>query len=177
MASRLYCAKLLHCPSYDYNCILNLSVGPTAWFYEFFNILSPLLSVNSIIPILAILASDGKVIMVDAKIHKKKSSKPAYSLDDLVPPTVDNPKDLNIKLFLSGIMSNLCNPPFLLRMCPPLTTKNWPEYKPLMASGGSNGNIQILNMSSGRVEREFATHTFPVCTIQYTQYMYSRHYV
>ena len=122
-----------------------------------------LLTVNSIIPILAILASDGKVIMVDAKIHKKKSSKPAYSLDDLVPPTVDNPKDLNVKLFLSGIMSNLCNPPFLLRMCPPLTTKNWPEYKPLMASGGSNGNIQILNMSSGRVEREFATHTFPVC--------------
>ena len=114
---------------------------------------------------LAILASDGKVIMVDTIIQKKKSSKPMYSLDDMVPPTVDHPKDLNVKLCISGIMSNLSNPPFLLKMCPPLTTKNWPEYKPYMASGGSTGNIQILHMSTGQVEREFATHTFPVSAV------------
>ena len=124
---------------------------------------------------LAILASDGKVIMVDANIQKKKTSKPPYALDDCVPPTQTmNTKDLNVKLSLTGIMSNLCNPPFVLRMCPPLTTKNWPEYKPLMASGGSNGNIQIVDMSLGTVEREFATHTFPVRTY-FTIYFYKIH--
>jgi hypothetical protein len=102
-------------------------------------------------------------------VHKKrKSTKPPYSLEDLLPPTVDGSKDLSVKLLTNGIMSGLANPPFVLRMCPPLTTKNWPEYTPIMASGGGNGNIQIINMSNGHVDREFATHTFPVRGIEWT---------
>ncbi len=110
-----------------------------------------------------ILASDGKLINVNVRVHKKKkSSKPSVTLDDLIPPTVENCKDLSVKLLMSAVMSNLGNPPYVLRMCPPLTTKNWPEYNPYLASGGNNGNIQIIDMSTGKVEREFATHTYPV---------------
>ena len=119
---------------------------------------------------LSILASDGKVFILEMKVQsKRKSTRPSVTLDDLVPPTVENSnKDLNVKLLMNGVLANLSNPPFVLKMCPPLTTKNWPEYNPLLASGGSNGNIQILNMSTGLIHREFATHTFPVRGIEWT---------
>lgn len=118
---------------------------------------------------IAVLASDGKLVMIDVKVQrKKKSSKPPVYLDDLIPPTVEGSSEFSVKLLMSGVLSNLSNPPFVLRMCPPLTTKNWPEYNPFMASGGNNGNIQILNMSTGRVDREFATHTFPVRGLEWT---------
>ena len=119
-----------------------------------------------------ILASDGKLMSVEVTVQKKKkSSKPNFSLDDLIPSTIDGfAKDTttSVKLLLSGVLSNLSNPPFVLRMCPPLTTKNWPDYKPFLASGGNNGNIQILDMSLGKVEREYATHTYPVRGIEWT---------
>ena len=62
---------------------------------------------------LAILASDGKVIMVDTIIQKKKSSKPMYSLDDMVPPTVG--KNAFLKKYDHFIQSNiLCNYNFFI---------------------------------------------------------------
>ena len=42
------------------------------------------------------------------------------------------------------------------------------EYTPYMAVGCTNGNVQICNMSTGRVEREFAVHNFPVRGIEWT---------
>ena len=126
---------------------------------------------------LAILASDGRLIMLDLRLQKKikkgKLSKPPYALDDLIPATPGgaagpNAKDINVKLLMSSVLSNLSHPPFILRMCPPLTTKNWPEYNPFLASGGNNGNIQIVDMASGKVDREFATHTYPVRGIEWT---------
>ena len=56
----------------------------------------------------------------------------------------------------------------MTRMCPPMTLKNMDEYVPRMAIGSSNGNIQIVDMATGRVEREFANHTYPVQGIEWT---------
>jgi hypothetical protein len=49
----------------------------------------------------------------------------------------------SLKLSTTGILSGLSLPPFVLRMCPPLTLKNWNNYVPLCAIGASSGNVQV----------------------------------
>ena len=49
----------------------------------------------------------------------------------------------NIKLQTVGIIGGLVTPPFYIRMCPPLTVKNFRDYRPLLAVGATNGNIQV----------------------------------
>ena len=83
-----------------------------------------------------------------------------FSFESVDPP--------NVKLSTSGILSGLVFPPFVLRMCPPLTLKNWNQYVPLCAVGASSGSVQIVNMATGSVDREFALHTFPVRGIEWT---------
>ena len=42
---------------------------------------------------------------------------------------------LQLKFVLSGLLHGLAAPPFIIKMCPPLTTKNWAVYQPLLAVG------------------------------------------
>lgn len=118
-----------------------------------------------------IFTSDGRLILVDIAMSNQKSGKMiVYSLPDLIPPTLSmHTGDLvGLKLFTRGIVSGLCLPAFHIRMCPPLTMKNLSEYVPYMAVGGQNGNIQLTNMSTGRIERDFAVHTYPVRGLEWT---------
>ncbi len=132
-----------------------------------------------------VVVSDGRVIFVDlladdvedgeGKKKKKKPRLPRTCLEDLLPPSsfsspsfAASPSPPPLRLFTSGLLSGLAAPPFVVRMCPPLTMKNISEYAPLLAVGAASGNVQVLNASSGRVEREFAVHTFPVRGIEWT---------
>ena len=57
---------------------------------------------------------------------------------------VSNPSNCSqLKLQTTGILGGLLPPPFVLRMCPPLTVKNFSDYRPLIAIGASNGSIQV----------------------------------
>lgn len=40
-----------------------------------------------------------------------------------------------LKFVLTGLLSGVAPPPLVMRMCPPLTTKNWAVYQPLLALG------------------------------------------
>ncbi|GAA6104028.1 WD repeat-containing protein 11, partial [Tachysurus ichikawai] len=42
-------------------------------------------------------------------------------------------QEVQLKFLLTGLLSGLPLPPFSLRMCPPLTTKNIQHYQPLLA--------------------------------------------
>nr|DBA15151.1 TPA: hypothetical protein GDO54_004399 [Pyxicephalus adspersus] len=46
-------------------------------------------------------------------------------------------QEVHLKFLLTGLLSGLPQPPFVVRMCPPLTTKNITQYKPLLAVGRS----------------------------------------
>ena len=48
-----------------------------------------------------------------------------------------------LKLHTTGIIGGLLTPPFVVRMCPPLTVKNFSDYRPLLAVGAINGSIQV----------------------------------
>uniref|UniRef100_A0A8C5HB72 WD repeat-containing protein 11 n=1 Tax=Gouania willdenowi TaxID=441366 RepID=A0A8C5HB72_GOUWI len=51
------------------------------------------------------------------------------------PPPNTSPQEVQLKFLLTGLLSGLPLPPFAIRMCPPLTTKNINHYQPLLASG------------------------------------------
>eukprot|EP00118_Oscarella_pearsei_P009065 m.49863 g.49863 ORF g.49863 m.49863 type:complete len:1222 (+) comp34038_c1_seq1:279-3944(+) len=67
-----------------------------------------------------------------------------------------------LKLTLCGLLQSASPPPLCLRMCPPLTTKNWNIYKPLLAAGTSTGVVQVFNLLSSHLYKEFSVHTSAV---------------
>jgi len=52
-------------------------------------------------------------------------------------PLDANHKKICLRLLLVGVASGISAMPTSIRMCPPLTTKNWPYYTPVVAVGMS----------------------------------------
>ena len=48
------------------------------------------------------------------------------------------------KFVLTGLLSGVAPPPVVIRMCPPLTTKNWNVYQPLLALGKQRENSIVV---------------------------------
>lgn len=71
------------------------------------------------------------------------------------------------KFILVGLLNGLASPPVVIRMCPPLTTKNFSTYQPMMAVGSSTGIVQVYNLSSGQMSREFSVHSCAVRGIEW----------
>jgi len=69
---------------------------------------------------------------------------------------------LTMKLTLTRLWVGLPAMTTCLRMCPPLTTKNWLYYAPVVAIGMANGSILIYNLHSRHIVKELAIHSFPV---------------
>ncbi|XP_054721445.1 WD repeat-containing protein 11-like [Uloborus diversus] len=76
-------------------------------------------------------------------------------------------KETGLNIFVTGLLSALASPPHVIRMCPPVTFRNWNVYKPYMAIGNAGGSIQIINMATGVITKEFALHTSPVRGIEW----------
>ena len=69
---------------------------------------------------------------------------------------------LTLKLTLTELWVGLPATTSCLRMCPPLTTKNWLYYAPLVAMGMTNGSVLVYNLHSRHIMKELAIHNFPV---------------
>eukprot|EP00058_Branchiostoma_floridae_P022847 XP_002608337.1 hypothetical protein BRAFLDRAFT_126223 [Branchiostoma floridae] len=82
-------------------------------------------------------------------------------------PSVDR-QGYVFRFTLQGLLSGLPLPPTIIKMCPPLTTKNWNVYRPLLAVGSSHGLVQVYNLSSGLLWREFNIHTCQVRGLEWT---------
>ncbi|KAF3842333.1 hypothetical protein F7725_024284 [Dissostichus mawsoni] len=76
-------------------------------------------------------------------------------------------QEVQLKFLLSGLLSGLPLPPFALRMCPPLTTKNINHYQPLLAIGTSNGSVLVYNLTSGLLHKELSVHSCEVRGIEW----------
>ncbi len=131
------------------------------------------MAVNSMLEsTLCVLTTEGRLIFLDVIADCKASQGDKFlCLEDMVPSQVGNAAGLALptfRMYTSGILTGLASPPFIIRMCPPLTMKNLNEHTPYLALGAANGNIQVANVSTGKIEREFAVHTFPVCGIEWT---------
>ncbi|GLH00339.1 Uncharacterized protein GBIM_06748 [Gryllus bimaculatus] len=73
-----------------------------------------------------------------------------------------------LRLLVTGLLTSAASLLTVVRMCPPLTTRNWQQYTPLMAGGTASGLIQVFNMATGAVDKELAVHAYPVRGIEWT---------
>jgi len=122
----------------------------------------------------SLILSDGRVLFWEIACEPKVKTLDCIeedcllSLADMVPPLVQfngitGPKSLRkMKFQLTGMYQGIAPNPTCLKMCPPLTTKNWAVYKPLAAVGTSSGIIQVFNISDGSMYREIAVHSTAV---------------
>uniref|UniRef100_A0A672H3T8 WD repeat-containing protein 11 n=1 Tax=Salarias fasciatus TaxID=181472 RepID=A0A672H3T8_SALFA len=76
-------------------------------------------------------------------------------------------QEVQLKFLLTGLLSGLPLPPFAIRMCPPLTTKNINHYQPLLAVGTSNGSVLVYNLTSGLLHKELSVHSCEVRGIEW----------
>ncbi|CAI5774956.1 repeat-containing 11 [Podarcis lilfordi] len=77
-------------------------------------------------------------------------------------------QEVHLRFLLTGLLSGLPLPPFAIRMCPPLTTKNLKQYQPLLAVGTSNGSVLVYNLTSGLLHKELSIHSCEVKGIEWT---------
>uniref|UniRef100_A0A3Q2XFW3 WD repeat-containing protein 11 n=1 Tax=Hippocampus comes TaxID=109280 RepID=A0A3Q2XFW3_HIPCM len=78
-----------------------------------------------------------------------------------------NQQEVQLKFLLTGLLSGLPLPPFAIRMCPPLTTKNINHYQPMLAVGTSNGSVLVYNLTSGLLHKELSVHSCEVRGIEW----------
>ena len=50
----------------------------------------------------------------------------------------------------------------VVRMCPPLTTKNWLYYVPQVVVGTTGGVLYVVSLRAEAVVQEIAVHTCPI---------------
>lgn len=64
---------------------------------------------------------------------------PQSMLSYVIPPPLTSgtviPNPAHFKFIMTSLSSTVSSPPTCAVMCPPLTTKNWAKYKPLIAVG------------------------------------------
>lgn len=111
----------------------------------------------------ALLLNNGRVLIkqIVKRIPETRSDVPV-TLCELFPVEYYNAKQAEhnqlkekFKLVQSQLMGALLTPT-VIKSCPPITKYNWRYHRPLLAVGDANGSIQIFDLSTGRLEKEFA---------------------
>lgn len=75
---------------------------------------------------------------------------------------------ISLRFTMVGLFSSLTSQVSCMRMCPPLTHKNWPHYRPLLAVGLVSGNILVFDLGTGKLTYEFGVHTCEVKGIEWS---------
>ena len=71
-----------------------------------------------------------KTSLSDLLSHMTQSMAAAEDLDG-----TNMKHGVSLKFVLKGLLHGVAAPPFIVKMCPPLTTRNWATYQPLLAVG------------------------------------------
>jgi len=127
--------------------------------------------------------SDGRILiweLVSDSLDMEEKW-PKLDLNRLVNSIQSDSEDSDVprlQLLLTGLCPTLTSPlnpagsanvqgVCILKMCPPLTTKNMESYQPLVAVGNRLGSVQVYNLSTGAQDFDFSLHTGPVKGIEW----------
>ncbi|KAJ8316897.1 hypothetical protein KUTeg_004801 [Tegillarca granosa] len=135
--------------------------------------LSPVNPTGSLLPLKAAIQNQSINLPIISDVMPPKNT-----LSDLICPSQHISSDNKVlhkgntngglRFLLTGLLNGILNSITTVRMCPPLTTKNWSIYEPLIAIGNNTGVIQVLNIASGEITREYGIHTGPVRGIEWS---------
>ena len=66
---------------------------------------------------------------------------------------------MSARMVLNGMWCGINGHATVVRMCPPLTTKNWVYYVPQLAVGTTSGVLYVVSLRAEAVVQEMAVHT------------------
>jgi hypothetical protein len=112
---------------------------------------------------IVLLTSDGRLFTYDLIKQNELIDKNLRSLmknSDLL--------KLNLKLSMSTMLNNLPQLPFVMKICPPMTRKNWSYYESLLAVGCSNGDLYTYQLEeNNNLWRKYSLHTNSIRGIEW----------
>ena len=112
---------------------------------------------------LVLLMSDGRLFTYDLNKQNELVDQNLKSLmknSDLL--------KLNLKLNMSTMLNNLPQLPFVMKICPPMTRKNWSYYESLLAIGCSNGDLYTYQLEQNNsLWRKYSLHTNSIRGIEW----------
>ncbi|KAI1300015.1 WD repeat-containing protein 11 [Halotydeus destructor] len=122
---------------------------------------------------IALLLNNGKILVEQIMRKGSKQDGMLKTLADIIPiDFYDVKKSEGNKLkdqfrMMQCQMLGSLMPPSVIRSCPPITRYNWSFHRPLLASGHESGTIQIFDVATGSLEKEFSIHSSPVRGIEW----------
>ena len=91
--------------------------------------------------------------------HLQCNINPNLTLANVIPPPLTSgsviPNSTHYKFIMVSLSNTVSSPPTCSVMCPPLTTKNWANYKPLLAVG--KRLVLILNVRFQKISMDMNT--------------------
>ncbi|KAK7110591.1 WD repeat-containing protein 11-like [Littorina saxatilis] len=98
--------------------------------------------------------------------------KPSLGLSDMLASSVGDSLGrmglgVHLKFLMTGLLNGISSHITVVRMCPPLTNKNWDVYEPVLALGTYSGSVQLANVASGQIEKEYSLHSSTVRGIEW----------
>ena len=104
---------------------------------------------------MSVILTDGKVLFWN--IDQKSAS---------IPSAIESKTEANNgnRIPLGGVMFASPTGPYVMQMCPPMTAKNWKDWKSLLAIGCPNGDVVVFYLDAGSIQRQLAVHS---CSVRY----------
>ncbi|XP_025096054.1 WD repeat-containing protein 11-like [Pomacea canaliculata] len=99
--------------------------------------------------------------------------RPVQGLSDMIATSIGDAggrqgQSVQLKFLMTGLLNGISSHITAIRMCPPMTNKNWDIYEPILALGTYSGTVQLANAASGHIEREYSLHSSTVRGIEWT---------
>lgn len=119
-----------------------------------------------------LLTSDGRLFTFD--LNKQIGQNEVFyterqNLKNIINVTKANELfKMNLKLNMNTMLNNLPQLPFVMKICPPMTRKNWTYYESLLAIGCSNGDLYTYQLETSNLLRKYSLHTNPIRGIEWT---------
>ena len=74
---------------------------------------------------------------------------------------------IDLRLVLQSTINNNVSMPFVIKIGPPLTNKNYKYWTPLLAMGSSNGALIIYNLEKNLIEKKLLVYNNPIHGIEW----------
>jgi hypothetical protein len=124
----------------------------------------------------AIILSDGRLLQYELikKLNYQKYRSNRLNLENNVNSNmylfdfnITTGLSKDFKLTLTNMTNTIIDIPFIFKVCPPMTKKNFKYWQPLLAMGSSNGYLYVYNLNRNALVKKLLLYNHGVLGIEW----------